>query len=144
MSRLVLLLLLAAASAPAQFRSFDIAFEDTGCVPCTESLQGRLERVRGVESATIDLEKGLIRLELAEGNRVRLGPLRARITQDGTRIERMAFTAEGQVERRDGKTFLALPAGAFEIEGETAVGPAELSGEIVERDDAFILRLVAP
>ena len=140
MIRLSLLLLLA-ASAPAQFLSFEIEFTDSGCVPCTESMQSRLERIRGVESASINLEKGLIRLDLVEGNRVRLGPLRARVTQDGTKIQMMSFAAKGAVEERNG-TKVFVPGGlnsAFPVDGEVAVGPADLAGRVIPDGPGFRL-----
>lgn len=94
-------MLLAAAPLTAEFLSFEIEFEDSGCIPCTESLESRLKRIRGAEKVTVDFERGVIQLELEQGNRVRLGPLQARITQDGTKIRSISFVAIGSVT--DGK-----------------------------------------
>ena len=143
MLRFLSLFLLLAASAPAQFLSFEMEFTDSGCVPCTESMQSRLERIRGVESASIDLEKGLIHLDLAESNRIRLGPLRARVTQDGTKIQEMRFTAKGVVEERNG-TEVFVPAGlnsAFPVDGEVDLGPADLAGRVIQDGPGFRLEV---
>lgn len=86
-----------ATPLPAEFLSFEVEFEDSGCIPCTQSLETRLGRTRGVEKVTVDLGAKLIRLELGAGNRVRLGPLRARISQDGTKIRGISFEAIGDV-----------------------------------------------
>ena len=94
-------MLLAAAPLTAEFLSFEIEFEDSGCIPCTQSLEARLERVRGAEKVAVDLKRGLIQLDLEQGNRVRLGPLQARITQDGTKIRSVSFVGIGSVT--DGK-----------------------------------------
>ena len=97
----------------AQIEFIDIEFLDSGCEPCTASLKSRLERVRGVEQATVDAERGVLRLRLSADNRVRLGPLRARVEQDGTRITALRITATGTVERSDG-TPAFRPAGSPE------------------------------
>ena len=81
----------------AEFVRIDVAFEDIGCASCLESLQGRLERVRGVERVEIDAPNGLATVFLSEGNRVRLAPLLARVTQDGTKTLRTHVEVRGTV-----------------------------------------------
>ena len=96
--RLVIFLLALGLPAAAQFQQMEVTFEDTGCASCVESLEGRLARVRGVEAVNLDAERGVVTLRLEENNRVRLGPLFARITQDGTKITRVAAVALGAIE----------------------------------------------
>jgi copper chaperone CopZ len=96
--RLVIVLLAVGLPAAAQFQQMEVTFEDTGCASCVESLEGRLARVRGVEAVDLDAERGVVTLRLEENNRVRLGPLFARITQDGTKITRVAAVAHGAIE----------------------------------------------
>ena len=88
--------MLAVGSVHAEYLHFEIAFQDTGCITCIESLQGRLERVRGVNEVRVD--QGTVRLDLAPGNRVRLNPLIGRITQDGTKVTSLATKVRGVVE----------------------------------------------
>jgi len=99
MCRLLPLLLVASGIASAQLVETRIEFRDNGCVPCTESLQRRLERVRGVDSVALDIDQGVIEMRFAPENRVRLLPLRARITQDGTEILEMRIRARGAASR---------------------------------------------
>ena len=96
--RLVIFLLALGLPAAAQFQQMEVTFEDTGCASCVESLEGRLARVRGVEAVNLDAERGVVTLRLEKNNRVRLGPLFARITQDGTKITRVAAVALGAIE----------------------------------------------
>lgn len=94
---ILILVALAVSPATAQFFDLAITFEDIGCVSCVESLQGRLESLRGVEKAELDLKKGRVALELNRKNRVRLRTVLARITQDGTKILDIEAEAEGEI-----------------------------------------------
>jgi hypothetical protein len=122
--RLVILLLALGLPGTAQFRQLEVSFEDTGCASCVESLEGRLARVRGVEGVDLDAERGVVTLRLQENNRVRLGPLFARITQDGTKITRVAGVAHGVIEG-NADTWLFHPSGLgqallLQLRGEAA------------------------
>jgi copper chaperone CopZ len=98
--RWAILLLAAAVSANAEFRQIDIDFEGTGCASCAESLPERLKRVRGVESATVDLGRSRVSVHFEPGNKARLAPVVSRITQDGTKIRRVETVARGKITRQ--------------------------------------------
>ncbi len=53
--------------------------------------------MRGVERVELDAEHGRVTLHLAADNRIRLTPLLARITQDGTKIMRTSVAARGTI-----------------------------------------------
>ncbi len=112
--RLVFLALLTALTAAAEFLRIEVTFEDIGCASCVESLQGRLARVRGVQKVEVDAEKRAAALHLEPGNQVRLAPLLSRIRQDGTKITRVAVSANGTIESR-GNDFVFHPSGLTEI-----------------------------
>jgi copper chaperone CopZ len=125
--RLVIFLLALGLPAAAQFRQLEVTFEDTGCASCVESLEGRLARVRGVEAVNLDAERSVVTLRLEENNRVRLGPLFARITQDGTKITRVAAVALGAIER-NADAWVFHPSGLgqtfrLQLTGEAKVRP---------------------
>jgi hypothetical protein len=101
--RAAILLLVTTLAAHAEFLRVEVTFQGTDCISCTESLQGRLERVRGVESVALDLERSIVTLGLAAENSVRLAPLLSRITQDGTKISRIEIVAKGAILREEGK-----------------------------------------
>ena len=91
------LLLLASSPLFGQLSRIDVAFEETGCPSCLESLEARLARVRGVERVELDADVRIVKLHLAPNNRVRLTPLLSRITQDGTKILRTHVQGRGAI-----------------------------------------------
>lgn len=94
-------LLAAGLPAHAEFHRVEVQFQGTDCLSCTESLQGRLEPVRGVKNVTLDLERSVVTMELEAENKVRLAPLLSRITQDGTKISRTEVVVTGTAARQD-------------------------------------------
>lgn len=108
--RLAALLFATVLSAQAEFRRIEVNFQPTDCVSCTESLQGRLERVRGVASVEMDLDRSVVTLVLEAGNQVRLTPLLSRITQDGTKIVRTDAVVRGMI-LGEGEKLRFQPAG---------------------------------
>jgi copper chaperone CopZ len=135
--RLLVFLLTLTPLASAQFLDLRIVFQGTDCVSCAESLEGRLARVRGVEAVELDLESSTVRLVLEAGNKVRLAPLRARITQDGTKIVSMEAVCRGEaVEAGGGRALQPLglsehwPLDGQDLPAAGSVGVA--SGTIVD------------
>jgi copper chaperone CopZ len=133
----LILLLVVASSLDAEFLRVEVAFQDTGCVSCIASLEGRLGRVRGMERVEIDPDRGVAVMHLAPKNRVRLTPLLARITQDGTKILGTKVEARGSIESlRQGLTF--TPAGINQTYRLALEGEAE--GTIPESNFTYRLR----
>ena len=109
--RLALVLMLAAVPVFGELLRIGVAFQDAGCASCVESLAGRLARVRGVERVELDAEESLVTLHLTPGNRVRLTPLLARITQDGTKVLRTEVMGRGTIVAAEGG-YVFEPAGS--------------------------------
>ncbi len=111
--------------AIAQFRTIEIQFEGIGCASCIDSLPARVQRMRGVTSATIDAQKQILKVELAEANRVRVEQIRDAIEQDGTKTIRASVTVRGELSERDGKWVLALPGlpATYEVSSATPPKP---------------------
>jgi copper chaperone CopZ len=128
--KVVLLALLATATGFAQFETIEIVFEGMGCASCVESLPGRIQRLRGVESAAVDAERGILKVQLAAQNRVRLEQVRDLVEQDGSKAKQAAVRVRGELSQLEGKSVLR-PAGlasAYEIEG---AAPAVRAGTYV-------------
>src|SRR5689334_6071977 len=116
--KLALLAALVVLPCSAQFRSIEITFEGIGCASCMESLPSRMQRLRGVESATVDAQRGVLTIQLAEQNRVRLEQVRDMVEQDGTKTKTASVTVKGDLAQVDGKWVLqppSLPA-TYEVE----------------------------
>lgn len=135
-----------ASSAQAQIQEVRVEFDDGGCVTCAESIATRLGRVRGVEETELDLEKGVVRLRLAEDNRVRLLPLVSRIGQGGAKVLKVCLSARGVVEEDEsGTKFRTGGVGElFRLAGDLPPAGADvlLEVEAVDVEDR-LLRVVA-
>lgn len=108
MTRTLAVVFFVAAPLSAEVLETEIVFEGTGCVSCAESLEPRLKRIRGVESVELDLDKSRIKLKLEPGNKTRIGPLRLRVTQDGTKIVEMTAIVQGVAAEKDGAWTLTV------------------------------------
>ena len=130
------LFLLAAVAVPslAQFRSIEIAFQGTGCVSCAESLPERIKRIRGVESATVDVAQGVLKVALAQENRVRIEQIRDMIEQDGTKAKTAIVKVQGAFTQKGGKWILQPPSlsSSYEVQGQVPSKPGNyvVEGEI--------------
>jgi len=133
--KLVALLLFASLSALAQFRSIEVTFEGIGCASCMESLPSRMQRLRGVESATVDAQHGTLKIQLAEQNRVRLEQVRDMVEQDGTKAKTAVVTVKGELSQTQGKWVLQPPSlpSAYELEAESpSPGTFTVVGQVVK------------
>lgn len=120
----IFLLIALAVPAFGQFQSAEIRFEGIGCEPCLASLPDRLGRVRGVESAKVELEAGLVRVKFAEQNRVRIEQLRDIIQQDGTKAVSAVVTVRGEITQVEGRSVLRFPSAnvIYLLSGERVSG----------------------
>src|SRR5690242_13824319 len=121
------LLLLAAIAIPglAQFRTMEITFQGVGCVSCAESLPERVRRIRGVESATVDVAQGVLKVALAQENRVRIEQVRDLIEQDGTKAKSAIVKVQGELTPKDGRWMLQPPAlpVSYQVQGTVPSKP---------------------
>ncbi len=124
-----LLFILFAAPLAAQLRSVDLTFEGVNCASCVESLPARIQRMRGVESATVDAAKGILSVKLAAENRVRLEQIRDAIEQDGTKARQASISAKGTLVEQAGRWLFKLPNGGsqFEVLLDAAAPSAQYS-----------------
>lgn len=105
-----ILLVLCAIPALAQFESIDLRFEGVGCASCVESIPARIQRLRGVESVTVDAAASLVKIRLAPANRIRLEQVRDLIEQDGTKVRSAHVAVRGEIASEAG-SWMLQPAG---------------------------------
>lgn len=98
----------------AELHVLRVEFESSGCVPCVESLEGRLRRMRGVEEVKLVAESTL-GVKLAADNRVRLETVRDYVEQGGGKVRRIALEATGKVV--DGQFELAGSGIKYRLDG---------------------------
>jgi copper chaperone CopZ len=77
--------LLAALTARAEFLRFEVFMKDMNCPSCSDSLGKAFEKVRGVKHVDISMNDGTVTIELADLNRVTIG-------QVWDAIKRVGFT----------------------------------------------------
>jgi hypothetical protein len=106
--RLLLLASLAVATF-AQAHRIEMTFTGVGCEPCIQSMPNRAQRIRGVESASVDAEKGILKVTLAAQNRVRIEQIRDLIQQDGTKAASAIVEISGTLEQAEGAWHLKVP-----------------------------------
>jgi hypothetical protein len=92
-----------------------------------------VQRLRGVESATVDAQRGILKIQLAEQNRVRLEQVRDMIEQDGIKTKAATVRVKGELAQVDGKWVLqppSLPA-SYEVAATSpAAGTVTITGEV--------------
>lgn len=131
-----------AASCPAQFRTVEMTFQGVGCASCLESLPSRVQRLRGVESATVDAKAGVLTVKLAEQNRVRVEQIRDFVEQDGTKATRAVVDVTGDVVEENGRKVLHVGSATYELEGSAASGRQTIHGQIEDLKPASgVLRI---
>ena len=119
-----------APAARAELLRVEQSFGGIECASCVESVAKGLKRLRGVESVELDAEKSVVRIALAEGNRVKLEAIRDAIKATGYTPGDATLEARGKVS---GKQFaLTVTNQIFEIEGEAlpAEGAATIHGAV--------------
>jgi len=117
--------------AMAQFQSIEVKFEGIGCPSCIESLPGRIQRMRGVESAKVDAGKGVLVVTFAKENRVRIEQIRDAIEQDGTKARSATVSAKGAVAKEGSEWVFRVTNGRFRLSGEKLQeGEGEVAAEI--------------
>ena len=99
----VLFLALPTLPMSAEFRQVEIKVSGLECVSCAESLPKTLERMRGVESATMDPKAGLVVVKLKTGNKLPLEDLRDKLKQAGYTPGDAKVNAVGAMVLEEGK-----------------------------------------
>jgi hypothetical protein len=106
-----------AVSALAQVQRIEMLFTGVNCLPCVDSMSARAMRIRGVESASVDVDKGVLTVRLLRQNRVRVEQIRDLIQQDGTRAVRAVVEVTGTVTKNEaGAWVLQVPQQALPLE----------------------------
>jgi len=108
--------LLFAVASFAQAHRIEMTFTGVGCEPCIQSMPSRAQRIRGVEAATVDAAKGILKVTLAAQNRVRIEQIRDLIQQDGTKAAFAVIEVSGALEQSDGAWALRVPQWPIPLE----------------------------
>jgi mercuric ion binding protein len=98
----------------AEFRQVEIKVSGLECVSCAESLPKTIERMRGVESATMDPKAGVVLVKLKAGNKLPLEDLRDKLKQAGYTPGDAKVSVVGTMVLEEGK-WRFRPAGVNHV-----------------------------
>jgi copper chaperone CopZ len=129
----LLLMLMALATADAEFLRVEVSMKDMNCASCSDSLGKAFEKMRGVQHVEVSMDKGTVTLDLADNNRVT-------IEQVWDTVKRIGFTpGDTKVIVRGNVSGDSLTISVIDktiaIEGRAPQGEAELRGTITPPAD---------
>jgi len=137
----IALLLATILPAAAQLQSVEIRVSGLDCASCAESIDRKLSRMRGVESASFNTVKSTAILKLKPENTVTLTAIRDALKALGYTPEEASILVRGEL--RDGVLSMKHQERAFVVEGDSAPGTVTLSGAVAaaQAGDTDRLRL---
>jgi len=129
----LLLLLLALATARAEFMRIEVFMKDMNCPSCSDSLGKAFEKLRGVQHVEVSMDKGTVTLDLADKNRVTIEQVWDTVKRIGFTPGDTKVTVRGAVK---GQTLMiSVIDKTIAIEGRTPEGEVELKGTITPPAD---------
>ena len=140
--RFALLSLICILPATAQLRTIEIRVSGLDCASCAESVDRKLGRMRGVESAAFDAAKNVAVLKLKPDNTVTLTAIRDALKSMGYTPEEADVTAQGEL--RDGVLSMKHQERAFVVEGARETGAVVVQGSVAAGSDRLKARSVRP
>jgi cation transport ATPase len=138
----MLYFLMCAAPAAAQLRSVEIRVSGLDCASCAESVDRRLGRMRGVESAKFDAARSTASIKLKPENTVTLPAIRDVLKSMGYTPEEANIVAAGDL--RDGVLSMKHQQRAFVVDGSAESGAVVVEGSVAPGSDRLKPRSVHP
>jgi copper chaperone CopZ len=130
----LVLLLIAACMARAEFLRVEVFMKDMSCQSCSESLGKAFEKIHGVKHVDMNMNDGTVTLELIDQNRVTLEQVWDAIKRVGFTPGDTKVTVRGAV-KGDSLTISVIDK-TIKIEGQAAAREnIELKGTITPPPD---------
>jgi cation transport ATPase len=139
---ILLLLALSAVCTFAQIRSVEIRVSGLDCASCAESVDRKLGRMRGVESARFDSARNVAALKLKDDNTVTMAAIRDALKSMGYTPEEANIVVHGDL--RDGVLSMKHQEAAFEIDGASVSGSVIVEGSVAAGSNRLQARSVQP
>jgi copper chaperone CopZ len=125
----LVLLLMSACAARAEFLRVEVFMKDMNCASCSESLGKAFERLRGVKHVEVSIDNGTVILELADQNRLMLEQVWDAVKRIGFTPGETKVIVRGAV-KADSLTISIIDK-TIQIEGHTADAESvELKGTV--------------
>jgi copper chaperone CopZ len=126
--KFVLLLVAAGAQAFAQLQAVEIGISGLDCASCADSINRRLGRMRGVDSAAFDTAKNTVSVKLKPENTVTLAAIRDALKSLGYTPGAAKITARGDL--RSGVLGFPHQERAFIVDPPEGEGAITLTGNV--------------
>lgn len=118
MKRIALLVslagILAAAPLWAEFRQINITAFGMDCATCAHAMSVSIQKIPGVESVHVSINRGLVTVTLKPGNTVTMEQIRKAILNDAFTPKEARVVAVGQLVSQNGKLQFKV-AGANDV-----------------------------
>lgn len=130
----VLLFLIAACVAHAEFLRVEVFMKDMNCPSCADTLVKAFERTRGVKHVDVSMKDGTVALELADQNHVTMEQVWDSIKRVGFTPGDAKVTVRGAV--KGGSMVVSVIDKTIVLEGKAPEGEnVELKGVIAPPPD---------
>jgi copper chaperone CopZ len=106
----LLLLLLSAAPAHAEYRRIELKVLGMDCATCAHGVRVAMQKLDGVETVALSLERAQAEVDLKPDNRLSLDQFRQVVKRNGFEPKEAAVTAVGTVREAGGRM-------VFEVSG---------------------------
>jgi copper chaperone CopZ len=138
--KVLLLLTLSSVATFAQIRSVQIRVSGLDCASCAESVDRKLSRMRGVESAKFDPAKNVAEIKLKHDNTLTLSAIRDVLKSMGYTPEEADILVHGEL--REGVLSMKHQGHAFVVEGAKVSGSVIVEGTVASGSDQLRARSV--
>ena len=143
MIKVSVLVVALASCCEAQLQSVDIRVSGLDCASCGESIEKRLKRVRGVESASFDAGASTVRIVLAPENTAKLDAIRDALKGLGYTPGEAAVVLMGTVSID--RVHLPHQQDAFLLDkAERSSGRVRINGTVSARTQKLTVQSIAP
>jgi copper chaperone CopZ len=128
------------AASLAELRTVEIRVSGLDCASCAESVDRRLGRIRGVDSAKFDPSKSTASLKLKPENTVTLDAIRDALKSMGYTPEEASIVVNGEVS--GGILSMKHQKNAFQVEGASDSGSLTIEGSVASGTNRLQARSV--
>lgn len=137
----------------AQFLEIEQVIYGMDCAPCARGVEARMQRIDGVKSITLSLNRGTAELILERENNISLRELQTIVRHSGFHPQRARVNASGFILRSEGTTFFRVhdeeyllatdPLDERVLENVTPDTRVLVSGVVEEQHGNLVLALEA-
>jgi len=129
MKKIVLLsiLMLFTLGAPAEYRKVSLTVFGMDCAPCAHAIHVSMKGIRGVDKVDVDLNTGLVSIQLAPGNNATMQQFNAALEKNGFTHKDAKFVAAGKLGGTPAAPYLQISGTADRYALSPAGLPADLA-----------------